>query len=177
MSSVNVAALVIVLGLASLQAQEPAWTGDVTAASYVEAWDLNEGREWLNGVQAGLDRGVWRGLAVRVEGVLLHVHQAGEDPWLKGVTLGMRVRRHHRLASLFLDIAGGRASASESVPPRGTRSNYVLLLGGGVEIPWSAGHITVATRWFHISNNGSEGRDQNPDVQSLGLSGGFGFKF
>lgn len=169
--------LIMLLGAASLRAQEPRWSVDVTPASYVEAWDLNDAREFVGGVQSGVDRIVWRGVAVRGEGVLLHVRQDGRDAWLRGATLGLRARRRASVARLFVDVAGGRATAEHRVPPEGTQSNYVLLVGGGVEIPWSGVHITTGARWFHLSNNGSEGRHQKPGIQALGGFAGVGWRF
>jgi hypothetical protein len=178
MRSVKLVVLLIgLLAAAPLDAQEPRWTVDVTPASYVEAWDLNEEREWLTGLQVGIDRAVWRAVAVRAEGLLLHVRQATDDAWLRGATIGMRARRRRDRAQIFLDLAGGRAHAGQPVPPRGTQASYILLLGGGLEIPWSRVHLTASARWFHLSNNGSEGRHQNPDIQALGAFAGIGWRF
>jgi hypothetical protein len=169
----------VLLLVTPLSAQEARWTVDVTPASYVETWDLNDRREWLGGVQGGVDRSIWRGIAVRGEGLLLHVRQATSDTWLRGGTLGLRFRSAGDRLRGFVDLAGGRASAGAHVPPGGTRANYLLLLGGGVELPWSHGrtHVVTGIRWFHVSNNGSEGRHRNPDVQALGGFAGLAWRF
>jgi hypothetical protein len=169
--------LMTFFGAASLNAQAPHWAVDVTPASYVEAWDLNDEREALSGVQSGIDRLLWRGLAISCEAVLLHVRQADGNTWLRGATVGMRARREVGKVRLFLDLGGGRSSAPHRVPPSGTRSNYILLLGGGVEIPRSLSTIVAGARWFHVSNNGSEGRHRNPDIQALGGFVGIGRRF
>lgn len=166
-------------------AQAPRWTVDVTPASYVEAWELNESVEHLTGVQAGVDRRVWRAMAIRAEGMLLHVHQAGDDTWLHATSLGFRTRRpfdfaqggRARTAQLFLDVAGGWAGAGKRVPPTGTRYNYLALIGGGVEVPWSHVRVTLSARWLHLSNGGREGPRANPDIQSLGGFAGLGYSF
>jgi hypothetical protein len=76
MSTVKLVVLIVVGGSVSLAAQEPRWTVDVTPASYVEAWELNDSRETLTGMQARVDRAVWRGVAFRAEWVVLHVAQS-----------------------------------------------------------------------------------------------------
>jgi hypothetical protein len=150
---------------------------DLTPASYVEAWDLNAGREWLAGLQTGLDRRVWRGMAVRAEALVLHVRQDTDDGWLRGGTIGMRVRSRSSGTRIYFDLAGGRSHATGEVPPGGTRVNYLLMLGGGIEFPWSRAHVNAGARWFHVSNNGSHGRHRNPDVQGVGAYAGLGWRF
>ena len=125
----------------------------------------------------GVDRVVWRDLAIRGEGLLLRVRQAGDDTWLRGATLSMRLRQRGWRVPLFLDIGAGGATAGVRVPPRGTRFNYLVQLGGGIEIPVSAAHLTAALRWFHLSNNGREGNHLNPDIQALGAVVGVGMRF
>jgi hypothetical protein len=138
---------------------------------------LNDSVEHLTGLQAGIDRRVWRGLAIRAEGLLLHVDQYGGDTWLRGASLGMRARRKARAAQLFLDVGGGWAGAARRVPPTGTRYNYLAVVGGGVEAPWSRVRVSLSVRWLHVSNGGREGRLANPDIQSLGGFAGVGYAF
>lgn len=152
------------------------WTVDASITSMVEAWELNERREFLNGLSAGLDVGVWRGVSIRGDGWLLRVRQEREDAWLRGTTLSMRARRTGAMLRSFLDIGAGVSTAGQPVPPTGTRFNYVLLLGGGVEVPVSRVHVTLGARWFHLSNAGRGGR-RNPDVQALGGFAGIGWTF
>jgi hypothetical protein len=158
-------------------AQAPRWTVDVTPASYVEAWELNDSVEHLTGIQAGVDRRVWRGLALRAEALFLHVHQAGDDTWLRGASFGIRARKRVRITQLFLDVGGGWAGAAKRVPPSGTRYNYLALVGGGVEVPWSGIRLSLGARWLHLSNGGREGRLANPDIQSLGAAAGVSYAF
>ena len=131
----------------------------------------------MTGLHGGVDRRVWRALAIRGEGTLLHVHQNGRDTWLRGAVVAMRARRGTRRVRIFLDAGGGLATAALRVPPTGTRSNYLLLLGGGLEAPWSRFHATLGARWLHLSNGGREGRLANPDIQSLGGFAGLGYRF
>jgi hypothetical protein len=177
MTHVTACLVVLVLGsVAPADAQEPAWTIDVTSGYYVEAWELNGSTEHLAGIQAGIDGRLWRGVALRGEGVALRVHQQGTETWLRGATLGMRARRG-AAARVFFDAGAGFARAGERVPPTGTRRNYLLIIGGGIEVPWSTLHFTAGARWLHVSNGGREGRLRNPDLQSLGAFGGVGWRF
>jgi hypothetical protein len=177
MKNVTAGVAIVLLGAAPALAQSRVWTADVTAASYVEAWDFNDGTEHLAGVHAGVDRPVWRELAVRGEALFLRVHQPGEDAWVRGGTLSMRVRRGIRPGRFFAELGGGVAWATVPVPPSGTERNYVLSAGAGIEIPFTRVHLMAAGRWLHLSNNGREGRARNPDIQSLGAFVGVGWRF
>jgi hypothetical protein len=148
----------------------------VSMTAMVEAWDLNERHEILNGLSAGIDVRVWRGVAIRGDGWLLHVDQRGEDAWVRASTLSMRVRGRAATVRSFFDIGAGGSRAGLPIPPGGTRFNYVLLLGGGIEVPMSGAHVTLGARWLHFSNNGRGGH-RNPDIQSLGGFAGIGWTF
>jgi hypothetical protein len=177
MAHVRACLLVLVVASATPTfAQEGAWTIDVTSGSYVEAWEFNGSSEHLAGIQAGVDGRLWRGVALRGEGVVVRVRQQGTDTWLRGATLGMRARGGSP-AHVFLDTGVGFARAGEPVPPTGTRGNYLLIVGGGIEVPWSTLHFTGGVRWLHVSNGGRVGRLRNPDLQSLGAFAGVGWRF
>jgi hypothetical protein len=78
---------------------------------------------------------------------------------------------------VFLDTGVGLATAAQRVPPTGTRRNYLVVLGGGIEVPWSTLHFSAGARWLHVSNGGREGSSRNPDIQSLGGFVGVGWRF
>jgi hypothetical protein len=141
---------------------------DAGALAAREAWDRNEASETLIGVLVGADHEVWRGLAVRAEVLALRVLQAHADAWLGGITLGTRMRLSDGRLRPLLDVAVGASHASRVVPVRGTRFNYLALIGGGVERRVGGVWLSVTGRWLHASNNGREGRHLNPDIQSLG---------
>jgi hypothetical protein len=150
---------------------------DVAATVLREAWDFNESTEWLSGALAGLDRRMWRGLAVRGEAVALRVAQQGDDAWLVGFTVGTRVRWNHAGLRPLIDLAVGLSDATTAVPPRGTAFNYLATLGAGVEMPARGALVSVTGRWLHASNAGREGNHRNPDIQSLGVVFGIGWEF
>jgi hypothetical protein len=165
----------LVLSSAPATAQTPAWHVDVSGAALAEAWDLNGARETLIGSVIGADRHVWRALALRSEAVLARVSQRGGDAWLRGFTVGTRGRWDTSRGRPFVDVAVGLSSSTAAVPPQGTSFNYLITSGGGVEMPAGKLAIVVGLRWFHVSNNGREGRHRNPDVQAVGAVVGIGW--
>jgi hypothetical protein len=151
------------------QTKSHTWQLDLAWTLLGEAWDENESTEWLSGGIAGIDRRVWRGIAIRGELLAVKVFQPGDDAWLWGVTAGSRVRWRNRTVSPVVDVAVGVSDATRPIPPRGTSFNYLAVIGAGFELPPAAPRVTVTGRWLHASNNGREGRGRNPDIQSLGL--------
>jgi hypothetical protein len=162
-----------ILALLLTQAQAPNWSVDVGATVLREAWDINDKTETLVGVVAGTDRVVWRDLAVRGEILALRVRQDPDEAWLGGFTLGTRGRWR---SGALVDVAVGMSTATAPVPSGGTRFNYLAIVGAGIEHPAGPLTLTVTGRWFHASNNGSEGRARNPDIQSLGAAVSVGWK-
>jgi hypothetical protein len=158
----------VVLGGTSGGAQAPLWHVDGGGTTLVEAWDRNESGEALAGAVVGVDRRVWKGLAIRSEGHLTHIEQTGRDAWLRGFTLGTRSRWSRTFGRPFVDLAFGWSHASHETPPRGTASNYLIVSGGGIEIPAGRLSLELGARWFHVSNNGRKGASRNPDIQALG---------
>ena len=86
-----IVALVVVSGVSS-RAQASPWHVDAGGTALVEAWDLNESGESLAGLVVGVDRRLWKGLAVRSEAHVAHVEQSGPDAWSRGITFGTRGR-------------------------------------------------------------------------------------
>lgn len=138
---------------------------------FVEAWNLNEGREWLLAGTAG----VW--WAVTDRALLLtefHVARVFQDPSRPAFINGFAPLVRWRLRrgppwTLFADVGPGISWSDTAVPPRGTRFNFLLLGGGGAA--WPIGRqveALVGVRWIHLSNNGREGRRRNPDIEALG---------
>jgi hypothetical protein len=171
----------ILLGALGLSAVAPAgaeaeWRVDVGVTVLREAWDFNGATETLGGVVGGTDRRVWRGVAVRGELVALRVWQRSGDAWLRGFTLGTRMRWGGGAVRPLLDVAVGMSNATGEVPAGGTRFNYLAVIGGGVERAVGATRVVVTGRWLHASNNGREGRHLNPDIQSLGVLVGVGWE-
>jgi hypothetical protein len=152
-----------------VHAQAADWQIGGGAVVLAEAWNYNEAKESLAGVVVGVDRRLSRRMSARVEGLAVRVQQTGRDAWLRGFTLGTRARWTRPRWRPFVELAVGLSDSTAVVPVRGTAFNYLLVTGGGGAV--SVGDLTLelGARWLHISNNGREGNDRNPDIQSLGL--------
>jgi Lipid A 3-O-deacylase (PagL) len=142
-----------------------------------EAWDFNDSTEHLGGLVAGVDRRVWRGLFIRGEVLALRAMQHGDDSWVGGFTVGTRMRWGRGGLRPVVDVAVGSSSATRPVPPGGTAFNYLAAIGAGVEMPVGPSIVIVTARWLHASNNGREGRQRNPDLQSLGAVVSVGWEY
>lgn len=157
--------------------EAPQHRADVSAVVAREAWDLNQSREHLVGAVAGAERRVWRGLAVRGELLVKRVSQHDGPTWLGGAALAARLSGRRRGAAPYAEIGGGWTTAGRPVPPSGTAANYVLLAGGGLDLPAGDATLTLGLRWLHLSNNGRAGRHRNPDVQAIAASAGIAWRF
>jgi hypothetical protein len=136
-----------------------------------EAWNLNRGREWL----ADGRLSVWWALLERATLVVdFHATRVFQHPlrdaFVTGVTPGVRFRIVRGEAwDLFAEIGVGPSWSDTVVPQRGTRFNYVGHTGIGLSRRLGRQvHGIVGFRWLHLSNNGREGDDRNPDIQALG---------
>ena len=153
-------------------------TLDVGGAALVEAWDLNNSREWLAGVAAGVENRLWRTLRLRLEGWVVRALQESADGWVRGFDVGPRWRWGTGRARPFADLSVGLSDSTIEVPPRGTRFNFVARAGGGVQVSLGGrASLDVGARWLHLSNNGREGRQRNPDIQSLGAVVAVGWSY
>jgi hypothetical protein len=175
MRSVVGCALLVSLCVANPLAQRATWHADLAGTALVESWDRNERREFLAGLFAGVDWRAWRGLAIRTEGVLLRVVQQEDDAVLGGFLLGTRTRWGARFQP-YVDIGAGLSQSSQDVPVGGTAFNFLLMAGSGITLPTGRVATSIGGRWLHISNNGREGNDRNPDIQSLGIVVAIGWR-
>ena len=150
------------------------------ATALVEAWNLNERREWL----ACGHVSVWWALHDRVALVMeLQATRVMQSPARAGFVQGFTPLVRFRLATLrplglFAELGPGISWSDTRVPPRGTRFNYLWVVGGGVSRRLARHAEAVAAfRWLHLSNNGREGRDRNPDIEALGPYAGVRLSF
>lgn len=136
----------------------------------MEAWNYNISHEEMFGGFTGATYAVRDGLALTAGASLYYVSQRGVDGWVMGATLGVRGRVFRwRATSFFLGFEVGVSEADTSVPPRGTRFNYVALGSGGAAVRIRRGiHVFGALKWIHVSNNGLAGRSRNPDIEAVG---------
>jgi hypothetical protein len=136
-----------------------------------EAWNLNRGREWL----ADGRLSVWWAFLNRAS-LVVEVHaipvfqRPSRDAFVTGITPSVRLQilRMER-ADLFSEIGAGPSWSDIVVPQGGTRFNYLGHAGLGLSRRVGRQvHAVAGFRWIHLSNNGREGHDRNPDIQALG---------
>jgi hypothetical protein len=139
-----------------------------------EAWNLNADREWLIDGTVAAWWAFASGRALVVEFHNMRIFQTGPDPFVQGLSPLFRWRMRERGSWRFYAELGPGISWSDRVtPPRGTRFNYLLQAGVGVQ--WRLGaatHLLSSLRLVHVSNSGREGRDRNPDIEALGIQTG-----
>ena len=177
------ASTVCILNAAGAAAQSPStppvpgdplarhgWHLDLTVHSAFEVANYNGNHEEMFGEFAGFTYGIREGLAIRVAAPLYYVWQRGTDSYLFGVTGGLRGRLVKKPRwSAFWEFEVGVSEADTSVPPRGTRFNYLAIGGGGVTVQIRPGiHLLGGLRFVHLSNNSLAGRSRNPDIEALG---------
>jgi hypothetical protein len=144
---------------------------EFSAAMLVEAWNLNEGREWLAGGNVGIWWAFRDSAALVVEMQATRVYQAEpRNGFKQGITPLLRWHLHRvEPWTLFVELGPGISWSDTRVPPRGTRFNYLALGGIGVTHRLGAHSQAIAGfRLLHISNAGLEGRARNPDIEALG---------
>jgi hypothetical protein len=70
---------------------------------------------------------------------------------------------------LFGELGLGVTWSDTSVPPRGTRFNYLAETGVGVmRRIGRQTHAVIGARLLHLSNKNRNGRSRNPDIEALG---------
>ncbi len=179
-------ALVVVLWARSARAQQSAAplsaqrTVEISGLYFVESWDFNNRpRDFVQGASLDFVQPVHGGWSAVFEGLALHVSQRPPSAIVGGACALVRRRvARYRDTTFFLEVGGGVSYASVVVPERGTRFNYPLQAGAGARhaLGNRAGAI-VDLRFFHLSNNGLNGSNHNPDIEALGGRAGIYFAF
>ena len=146
------------------------WHLELGGHGALETWNYNGSHEEMFGPRAGLTYGLRDGLTLVAGWPLYYISQRGVDGYLLGATVGVRGRVYRRARwSAFWEFEVGISDADTSVPPRGTRFNYLALGGTGTTIRLLPGvHVLTGLKWIHVSNNGLAGRDRNPDIEAVG---------
>jgi opacity protein-like surface antigen len=147
-----------------------AWNLELGGHGALETWNYNGSHEELWGLRAGFTYGLGNGMTFIVGWPLYYVSQRGVDGFVFGPTFGLRGKIYERgRFRVFLEFEVGVSEADTSVPPRGTRFNYLALGGAGTTIELVRGvHFLTGLKWIHVSNNGLAGRHRNPDIEAVG---------
>src|SRR4029453_11023611 len=144
------------------------------AAVMQEAWNYNEAHEWLIEGSGSMWWAFKKGLAVGIEWQHVRVFQATPNAWVQGFSPLLRWRFVERPAwNTYVEVGPGISWSDRPAAPRGTVFNYLFQSEAGVMRRLTPStHAVVAFRFLHISNNGREGLDHNPDIEALGLRAG-----
>jgi hypothetical protein len=153
---------------------------EFAATTLVEAWNLNERREWLAGGSAAIWWAFRDSAELVVEVQATRVYQsAPRNGFVQALAPLLRWHLHRAEPwTVFAELGPGISWSDTRVPPRGTRFNYLAL--GGVGITHRLGTHTQAIagfRWLHLSNAGREGRASNPDIEAFGPYAGVRLSF
>jgi hypothetical protein len=145
-------------------------SAQVAATVLVEAWDKNLSSERLVGETIGVGYGVREGWLIAAEAAMLHVSQSVASGAVVGGVTAIVRRRTYSRRSLVTFVEGGLgvSYADKAVPPRGTRFNYLLQVGGGLTYFLARDtYLETGARWFHLSNSRPRPHS-NPDIQAFG---------
>lgn len=144
-----------------------------------EAWNLNETHEWLVDGTVGFWWAFAPGRSVVVEFHNTRVFQDTRAAFVQGFSPLFRWRMRERGTwRLYAEVGPGISWSDFEVPPRGTRFNYLFQGGFGVQRRLGTNlHFHTSFRFLHLSNNGREGIDRNPDIEALGAQTGVLLRF
>jgi len=149
-------------------------------ALLIEAWNLNDRREWLADGSAAVFWSFTRRATLLVEFHATRVEQvSSRNAFVNGLVTNLRWRLFEIPGgTLFGEFGPGISWSDTRTPPRGTQFNY--LVQGTVGITRRLGsrsHLVTGFRWLHLSNASREGRGRNPDIEALGAYAGLSLAF
>lgn len=152
---------------------------ELGVAPMAEIWNINEEHEAVIEGTTGFWGAVHDRIAVGVEFHHLWVVQDAPGAFVQGVSPLVRFQlTKHRRWNWYADTGCGVSWSDLTTPVRGTKFNYLFQAGTGVMRRLNAnGHLLVAYRFFHLSNNGREGKDHNPDLEMMGPYLAWSFSF
>jgi hypothetical protein len=149
-------------------------------ALMIEAWNLNDRREWLADGSAAVFWSFTRRATLLVEFHASRIEQvSSRNAFVNGLVPLVRWRLFDISGgTLFAELGPGISWSDTRTPPRGTAFNY--LVQGTVGVTRRLGsrsHLVTGFRWLHLSNASREGRSRNPDIEALGAYGGLSLGF
>lgn len=179
------ATLMLALAAAPAAAQErdPFDRGTVgiegAAVLMTEIWNLNGHREHMIEGSASFWGAVGKRVAVGIEFHHAFVVQRTPGALVQGLSPLVRLKlMDNPTWDWFAETGPGVSWSDVVTPPRGTKFNYLYQAGTGViRRVGSSSHLVIAYRFFHLSNNGREGKILNPDFEMMGVYTGWSFSF
>jgi hypothetical protein len=147
---------------------------------FVEAWNLNNKREWLVQGTASIWWTFRPGLMLVNEFDVMRIFQnPGRNAFVQAFSPLVRWRALDRPGwDLFLEAGPGISWSDTTVPPGGTRVNYLAVASAGtMRRLGRQSQAVLGVRWIHLSNNSLDGRGRNPDINALGGFAGVSVTF
>ena len=144
---------------------------EVTSIFHVEAWDYNLFKEGLYGGNLALGCELGSRFTASAEATVLYVNQhLREGAWLRGLTFFGRWRfTDDRRVRAYLEAGFGGC-----IEPAHSAARHEIQLPCADRCRAEEARLTSRAtfvgglRWLHLSNASLEGRDHNPDIQTVG---------
>ena len=177
------AALLLAALPAAAQERDPFQRGsvglEVGVSPMLEVWNINEEHEEvIEGTAA-----FWGAIASRVAvGIEFHnawILQEAPGAFVQGISPLVRVKLTNRPTwNWYAETGPGVSWSDLETPIRGTKFNYLFQAGTGVmRRMGGSSRLLIAYRFFHLSNNGREGKIHNPDLEMMGIYTGWSISF
>ena len=149
------------------------------AAPMFEIWNINEEHEQVLEATASFWGAIGKKVALGVEFHHAWVFQDAPGAFVQGVSPLVRVKLTGKpVMNWYVETGPGVSWSDLATPARGTKFNYLFQAGTGlIRRVGRTSHVTLAYRFFHLSNNGREGKDHNPDLEMMGGYFGWSFSF
>ena len=168
---------------AAAQERDPFQKGtvgiEIGAAPMIEIWNINEEHEQVIEGTASFWGAIGKRTAIGVEFHHAFVVQDAPGAFVQGLSPLVRVKLTQKpKMNWYVETGPGVSWSDLTTPVRGTKFNYLFQAGTGViRRVGSASHVNIAYRFFHLSNNGREGTDHNPDLEMMGGYVGWSVSF
>lgn len=181
--ALTAAALVCLSAPALAQSRDLFQKGSVSiefgASPMIEIWNINEEHEQVLEATAAVWGSFHDRIAVGVEFHHAWIFQQAPGAFVQGLSPLIRFRMTKRPTwNWYVETGPGVSWSDLTTPVRGTKFNYLFQSGTGlVRRVGTNGSLLLAYRFFHLSNNGREGKDRNPDLEMMGGYVGWSVSF
>ena len=145
-----------------------------------EAWNSNGSQEWIADGSFAIWWSFKKGRSIIAE---FHAAPVFQDrprtAFVNAFTPMYRWRILDRgRSTMFAEVGAGVSWSDTTVPPRGSRFNFLTVMSlGTTRRITNQTHFVASFRWLHLSNASRFGRNRNPDIEALGGYAGFAVGF
>ena len=152
---------------------------EIGASPMIEIWNINEEHEQVFEGTAAFWGAIKDRIAVGIEFHHAFVVQDAPGAFVQGLSPMIRFKLTDRPKwNWYAETGPGVSWSDLTTPVRGTKFNYLFQAGTGfMRRVGPSSNVLLAYRFFHLSNNGREGKDHNPDLEMMGGYVGWSFSF